>query len=128
LGELARAVLVLAALGSTPDAAVPVAAQPLEEAAAPAVLQLPGNDPWLGSDKFRHSWMSYAATAFTFAGARAANVDRDSGLWLAVSVAGAVGLAKEVHDRRTGGSFSVRDLVADAVGIMAAYMILREVR
>jgi hypothetical protein len=85
-------------------------------------------DAWLGSDKFQHIWMSYATAAFTFAGVRAASGDSGTALWVALPVAAVAGLGKEVHDRRRGGIFSVRDLVADAVGIGAAYFLLREVR
>jgi uncharacterized protein YfiM (DUF2279 family) len=93
-------------------------------------LQQPARvtDAWLGSDKFRHFWMSYATTAFSFAAARAAGQDTDAALWVAVPVAGAAGVGKEIFDLRSGGIFSVRDLVADALGVAAGYFLLREVR
>jgi uncharacterized protein YfiM (DUF2279 family) len=87
-----------------------------------------GTDAWLGSDKFQHFWLSYATAAFTFAGVRSASGDSGTALWIALPVAAAAGVGKEVHDRRRGGIFSMRDLVADALGIGAAYFLLREVR
>lgn len=94
------------------------------------MMQAPATtaDAWLGNDKFRHFWMSYATAAFTFAGARAAGRDADTALWVAVPVTAAVGIGKEVYDRRSGGIFSVRDLVADGLGLGAAWFLLREVR
>jgi uncharacterized protein YfiM (DUF2279 family) len=98
--------------------------------AGDGIMQQPGPaaDAWLGSDKFRHFWMSYATAAFTFAGVRAAGRDADTALWVAVPVTVAVGIGKEIHDRHSGGVFSVRDLVADGLGLGAAWFLLREVR
>ena len=84
-------------------------------------------DPWLGSDKFTHAAVSWAATAFAFGTAHAAGLETDDALIVAVPGALALGIAKELIDsRRT--FFSVRDLVADAAGAAAAYFFLREVR
>jgi uncharacterized protein YfiM (DUF2279 family) len=85
-------------------------------------------DPWLGSDKFRHFLLSYAVTAFTFASLRSGGLRGDDALAGGMAAAAVAGLGKEVHDRRRGGLFSGRDLVADGVGIMTAYFLLREVR
>lgn len=91
-------------------------AQPVEE------------DRWLGSDKFRHVLLSYAATAFTFAALRSAGVDREAALAGGVLAGATAGIGKEVRDLRRGREFSVRDLVADAAGVAAAFLLLREVR
>jgi uncharacterized protein YfiM (DUF2279 family) len=85
-------------------------------------------DLWLGSDKFRHFLLSYAVTAFTFASLRSAGIRSDDALAGGIAGAAITGLGKEVYDRRRGGIFSGRDLVADGVGIMTAYFLLREVR
>jgi uncharacterized protein YfiM (DUF2279 family) len=85
-------------------------------------------DAWLGADKFQHFWMSFATTAYGFAAARTAGIDTGAALYIAVPVSAAAGVGKEIHDRRRGGIFSVRDLVADGLGIAAAWFILREVR
>jgi uncharacterized protein YfiM (DUF2279 family) len=85
-------------------------------------------DPWLSSDKFQHLLLSYAATAFTFAALRTAGAGSSQAVAGAAAGSFALGVAKEVHDLRRGGVFSVRDLIADAVGIAAGYYLLREVR
>lgn len=91
-------------------------------------VQEPKRDRWLGSDKPRHFWMSYATTVFSFAAVTAAGEDGDTALRVAVPVGAVAGIGKEIYDRRRGEHFSVRDLVADALGIAAAYFVLREVR
>jgi uncharacterized protein YfiM (DUF2279 family) len=85
-------------------------------------------DAWLGADKFRHFGMSFAITAYGFGAARTAGLETGAALQVAVPVAAAAGIGKEFHDRGRGRPFSVRDLVADALGIAAAWLILREVR
>jgi uncharacterized protein YfiM (DUF2279 family) len=134
VSELARIAVLLAGLTSGPPAVQPAidthiiqSVEPVRCCAGATAAQQPA-DAWLGSDKFRHFWMSYATAAFTFAGARAAGLDADAALMVALPAAGAAGVGKEVRDRRRGGIFSVRDLVADALGIGAAYFLLREVR
>jgi uncharacterized protein YfiM (DUF2279 family) len=92
------------------------------------LVALREGDPWLGSDKFRHFLLSYAVTAFTFASLRSGGLRGDDALAGGMAAAAVAGLGKEVHDRRRGGLFSGRDLVADGVGIMTAYFLLREVR
>jgi uncharacterized protein YfiM (DUF2279 family) len=137
VSELARFAMLLAGLTSSTPGVQPAtdthimwsmeSVQLVRCCEGAAVAQQPA-DAWLGSDKFRHFWMSYATSAFAFAGARAAGLDADAALLVSLPVAGAAGIGKEVHDRRRGGIFSVRDLVADALGIGAAYFLLREVR
>jgi putative lipoprotein len=92
-----------------------------------AVRQRARADAWLGPDKFRHFWMSYAATAAGFAAARAADQDHDAALAVGITLSALAGIGKEIADRRSYGLFSVRDVVADALGIGAAYFLLREV-
>jgi putative lipoprotein len=142
MDELIRVALLLNALGGTPGAAVPeprtpaAAQQPQQPAPVQTGDAWPGasgarpgaGDAWLGADKFRHFWMSYATTAFAFASARAAGQDTDTALRIAIPVAGTAGIGKEIRDLRTGRGFSARDLVADALGIAGAYFLLREVR
>jgi uncharacterized protein YfiM (DUF2279 family) len=119
VGELVRAALVCMTLAA-PSTGVPEAA-PVIAAPQPA-------DPWLGADKFRHAGMSFAITAYGYGAARAAGADRGAALYIALPVAAAAGVGKEIHDHRRGGVFSIRDLVADAVGVAAAWLFLREVR
>jgi uncharacterized protein YfiM (DUF2279 family) len=120
---LARAAPVTASQ-DRPSHAPPIG-RAVQEPARPV---LPATDAWFGTDKLQHFWMSYATTAFTFAAARAAGLDARAGLAVAVPAAAAAGVGKELLDRKRGGPFSVKDLVADALGVGAAYFLLREVR
>ena len=92
----------------------------IEPEPAPAVA-------WPGEDKFRHAAMSWATMAFTYAAARSADVDDGTALAIGAAVTAAAGIGKEVVDVRRGGPFSVGDLIADAVGIAAAWVVLREI-
>ncbi|HSJ25116.1 MAG TPA: DUF2279 domain-containing protein [Longimicrobiales bacterium] len=124
--EFMRAGAVAAMLATSPDAGTMPSPLSIRGPATAAAVQVA--DPWLGADKFQHFWMSYAVTAFVFAGTRMAGAETDAALHIAVPAATLVGVAKEVHDRRSGGRFSVRDLVADGLGVAAAFFLLREVR
>jgi putative lipoprotein len=136
--EVAGIAALVAALAGAPVPPFEPAAAPHATATAPAAapaappqagrVQMPLRDDWLGADKFRHFWMSYATTAVAFAAVRAAGQDSGTSLRVAVPVSAAAGLGKEIYDRRAGGIFSYRDLVADGLGIAGAYFLLREVR
>lgn len=122
MNELVQTALAWAVMSCSP-AAVCDAPQPFGADTTHAEAQ----DAWLGSDKFTHAGVSWAAAAFAFGAARAAGLERDDALLVAAPGALALGLAKELSDsRRT--FFSVPDLLADAVGVAAAYFFLREVR
>ena len=82
-------------------------------------------DAWLGADKFKHFAMSYAVTAFAFAGARSL-FDDDASLGLAIAAGSAAGLLKEFYDRARGRPFSKRDLVWDAAGVALGFVIVRQ--
>jgi hypothetical protein len=114
------ALLVLAAHFTTADAVAAAAPTRPAGAAACQVMSLPGED------KFRHFGASYGATAMTFGAIRA--LDRDAAMPVAVSVAAALGVAKELRDLRRGRAFDFADLAANGVGIAAAYFFLRELR
>jgi uncharacterized protein YfiM (DUF2279 family) len=108
---------------STRISGVPLRPLPLEihrqETAAP--------DHWLGEDKFRHFAMSYAITAFAYAGTRTV-LDRDAGISIAIAAGSAAGLLKEFRDRSVGQPFSLRDLVWDAAGVALACVLVRQTR
>jgi hypothetical protein len=144
VAELARVAVLLATL--CPSALLPPPVPSLSRAsfappscgvsdtgelAAPApgdILPSEPADAWLGADKFRHLGMSFAATAFPFAAARAAGLETGDALAAAIPLSAAAGVVREVRDRQRGGAFSLRDLAANAVGIAGAYLLLREVR
>jgi putative lipoprotein len=93
-----------------------------------ASAQIPA-DHWFGTDKVKHFFTSaliqslaYSVTQVTTSGPR-------SSLLLSASVATAVvGVGKEVHDYRSYGHFSVRDLVWDAAGAGTASVMLARTR
>lgn len=91
------------------------------------ILQVPA-DSWTSEDKFRHAAASWAAMVFTYAGVRSINDDPDAAIAVALPVTAALGVAKEIVDRRRGGPFSFRDLTADALGAAVAWLFLREMR
>jgi uncharacterized protein YfiM (DUF2279 family) len=138
MNELLRVGLLLAGMnaGSVPAAccrtavAAPDVATDAFATARPdgSAFAAPAADAWLGSDKVPHFWMSYATTAFTFAAVSAAGGDRDAALGAGIGAGAVAGIGKEVHDWRRGWTFSMKDLVVDAVGVAAAYFFLREVR
>jgi hypothetical protein len=61
--------------------------------------------------------MSFALMSFGYASARTIGISHDPAIPFAALGSFAIGIAKEVNDKRTGRDFSLRDLVADAVGV-----------
>ena len=55
-------------------------------------------------------------------------MDVDAALIASLGTGVVAGIGKEIHDRRGGHIFSLRDLVADALGLSAAYLLLRQTR
>jgi uncharacterized protein YfiM (DUF2279 family) len=94
----------------------------------PAAAQIPA-DNWFGVDKVKHFFttaliqsLAYSVTQVTTKGPR-------SSLLLSASVASAaVGIGKEMYDRRSYGHFSVRDLTWDAAGAGVASVMLARTR
>jgi putative lipoprotein len=82
-------------------------------------------DAWFGPDKVKHFFIAGFIESVAFAGAEAAGARRSSSLPAALSVVAAISIGREVHDRRTKGLFSVRDLAFDALGATAAFFLLR---
>ena len=125
MNELARVLLL--ALGTTAAPALSVVDLRVDAVTQPP-LHAYAQDAWLGPDKFRHFWTSYAVTAFSFAAARSVDLDVDAALIASLGTGALAGIGKEFHDRRGGRIFSLRDLVADALGLGAAYLLLRRTR
>lgn len=89
----------------------------------------PAPDRWTGPDKWRHLVASAIAHGAVYSVARAAGVAPDRAQGIAVPVALGVGLAKELRDRRPGGSgFSGRDLAWDLAGTGLAAVGAHQVR
>lgn len=84
----------------------------------------PAGDGWFGVDKLKHFLVSAFIQSVSFAALEGAGADRRAALIGASGVTAGVGLAREWHDRRRGGPFSVRDLAWDAAGAGAASLVL----
>ena len=89
----------------------------------------PPKDHWFGADKLKHFFVAAFTQTVTYSVLQAAKVKHDPALASASAVTAVVSVAKEVHDRRTTGLFSFRDLVWDAAGAGAATLLVtRSVR
>ena len=86
--------------------------------------QEPNPDPWFGTDKVRHFFTSAAVQGLGYGALRSADLDHPESLLGASALTAILGLGKELHDRRRGYGFSVRDLVWDAAGAAAISALL----
>ena len=94
------------------------------------IAQLAGpQDAWFGADKLKHFFVAAFTQSVAYSALQAGKVRHDRALAGAWAVTAAVSVAKELHDKRTTGLFSVRDLVWDAAGAGVATLIIdRSVR
>jgi uncharacterized protein YfiM (DUF2279 family) len=81
-------------------------------------------DRWFAEDKLRHFVTSFVVTSVSASSARAAGLDRRRGIVAGAGTGVLVGLLKEVHDTRSGGIFSTRDLLWDLGGVGGAVLLL----
>jgi putative lipoprotein len=82
-------------------------------------------DSWFGIDKIKHFFISAFVESITYSALQAANVKRRPALAGAIGVTAAVGVARELHDRKKPGNrFSYKDLTWDALGIGAGTVML----
>jgi uncharacterized protein YfiM (DUF2279 family) len=81
-------------------------------------------DRWLASDKVQHFFSSAFLQSFSYGALRTAGTPHGTALVGASITTAAVGVGKEVHDRRVKGEFSLRDLTWDAAGAGAATVLL----
>jgi uncharacterized protein YfiM (DUF2279 family) len=86
-------------------------------------LALPGDD-WFAPDKVQHFFSSAFVQSMSYGALRTTGVSHGVALAGASVTSAAVGVGKEVHDLRTHGEFSVRDLTWDAIGAGAASVLL----
>jgi uncharacterized protein YfiM (DUF2279 family) len=85
-------------------------------------------DSFVGHDKVQHFFVSAFLQSFTYSALRATKASHQSSLAGATVTSALFGLGKEVHDRRSYGLFSVRDLVWDAGGIGTATLLIGHTR
>ena len=84
----------------------------------------PPKDHWFGADKLKHFFVAAFTQTVTYSVLQAAKVKHEPALASATAVTAVVSVAKEIHDRRTTGLFSLRDLVWDAAGAGAATLLI----
>ncbi len=72
----------------------------------------------------KHFFIAGFVESVAFAGLRAVGTNRGPALGGAVAAAGVASLGRELYDRRTKGRFSLPDLVWDALGAGAAFLVL----
>ena len=105
--------------------AVPFVAALLLAASSAGAQRVPSaREALFGQDKVKHFFIAGFVESVAFAGLRAVGTNRRSALGGAVAAAGAASLGRELHDRRTKGAFSLPDLVWDALGAGAAFLVL----
>jgi uncharacterized protein YfiM (DUF2279 family) len=85
-------------------------------------------DPWFGPDKVKHFFVSAFLQSVTYSALRAADGGHRASLAGATVATVGFGLGKELHDRRTVGEFSVRDLIWNGAGAGAATLLLERTR
>jgi putative lipoprotein len=83
------------------------------------------SDSWFGIDKIKHFFMSAFIESVSYSALQAARVHHKSAMAGAIGITLGVGVAREIHDKRTPGKiFSVRDLTWDAIGTAAGTALL----
>jgi putative lipoprotein len=86
-------------------------------------------DRWFGPDKLQHFFTSAFVQSAAYGVLRRAGADQGPSLAAASLATAAVGVGKELHDRRAGRPFSVGDLAWDAAGAgSASVLLVRTVR
>ena len=81
-------------------------------------------DRWFGPDKLQHFFTSAFVQSAAYGALRRAGAEQGASLAGASMASAAVGVGKELRDRRAGRPFSVADLVWDAAGAGAASVLL----
>jgi uncharacterized protein YfiM (DUF2279 family) len=81
-------------------------------------------DGWLTRDKVQHFFMSAFVQSAAYGSLRGTGMTHGSALAGASLATAAVGVGKELRDRRVKGEFSVRDLTWDAAGAASMTALL----
>ena len=84
----------------------------------------PSADGWLTQDKVQHFFMSAFVQSAAYGSLRGTGMPHGSALAGASVATAAVGVGKELRDRRAKGEFSVRDLTWDAAGAASMTVLL----
>ena len=81
-------------------------------------------DAWLTRDKAQHFFLSALAQSVGYGALRGAGVPHGQALAGASVATAALGVGKELRDRRVKGDFSFRDLTWDAAGAGSMTLLL----
>jgi uncharacterized protein YfiM (DUF2279 family) len=81
-------------------------------------------DTLFGADKVKHFMLSGFIELVGFSGLEWLGATRNASLAGATGVSLGIGLARELHDRRSNGLFSLGDLTWDALGVGAALAVI----
>ena len=88
-----------------------------------APLASPGDD-WFAPDKVQHFFSSAFVQTMSYGALRTTGLNHGSALAGATITTATVGIGKEIHDLKTHGDFSYRDMTWDAIGTGAATIVL----
>ena len=89
-----------------------------------AQMTPPHTDAWFGIDKLKHFFLSAFIESISYSALQAARVNHRAAMGGAIGVTMAIGVDRELHDRRIPGNlFSVRDLTWDALGTTAGAVL-----
>jgi uncharacterized protein YfiM (DUF2279 family) len=83
-----------------------------------------GRIRWFGVDRVKHFFVSFFVQSASYTLLRTADLGDGAALAGASAATAAVGVSKELWDRRHGGDFEAGDLVWDALGAGAASALL----
>ena len=100
----------------------------LKVAFVATLFAAPARDSWFGPDKIKHFFMSAFIQSGAYSAMRATGMPHSNAQAVAGVTTMSFGLVREVHDRRTGRAFSLRDLAWDAAGATAAAALLNGTR
>lgn len=101
--------------------------QVADDSSAVRVPESVGEDRWFGADKAKHFVLSGLVTGLTYFAVDdiADQSDKNATMW-GGSIALATGIGKEIYDMKSpSGHPSLKDLVADILGIGVALFIMR---
>lgn len=85
-----------------------------------------GGDRWFAPDKAKHFFMAAFIQSASFSALRSTGLHWNGSIAGASAVTALVGIGKEVHDTRTGGDASIKDLTWDAGGAAGASVLLHQ--
>jgi uncharacterized protein YfiM (DUF2279 family) len=84
----------------------------------------PGGDRWFSADKAKHFFAAAFVQSAAFSAFRTVGLSRANAIAGATLATSAVSVGKELYDRTSGGTPSVKDLSWDAAGMLAATALL----